>query len=102
MRGEQDRAKHGRNSGHRWPQRRLFVEPLEPRTLLAALPTGFIEISVAQGLSSATAMEFSPNRDLWVLEQTGAVKRFVSGSTTGDIVGDLSSLGLSSIDERGV
>lgn len=47
-------------------------------------------------------MEFAPNGDLWVLEQAGAVKRFRPGSTTADIVGDISNLGLSSVGERGV
>ena len=84
------------------PPRRLLVEPLERRELLATLPAGFTESAIATGLSSATAMEIAPNGDLWVLQQGGAVKRFVPGSTTADIVGNLSSLGLSSSGERGL
>ena len=69
---------------------RLGLERLEDRTTPATLPTGFTEAAVATGLSSATAMEFAPNGDLWVLEQGGAVKRFRPGSTTADLVANLS------------
>jgi len=81
---------------------RLVGEQLEERTLLANLPAGFTEAAVATGLSNATAMEFAPNGDLWVLEQGGAVKRFRSGSTSADVVGNLGALGISSSGERGV
>src|SRR5262245_7339055 len=84
------------------PLRRLFFEPLEQRDLLAGLPAGFTETAVATGLSSATAMEIAPNGDLWVLQQGGVVKRFVAGSTMADIVGNVSSLGLSASGERGL
>lgn len=90
----------GRHTGHR--HRRLAVERLESRALLATLPAGFTEAAVATGLSSATAMEFAPNGDLWVVEQTGAVKRFRPTNTTADVVGDISTLGLSSSGERGL
>src|SRR5262245_48105662 len=82
--------------------RRLIVEPLESRCLLATLPTGFAETPVATGLAEATAMEFAPNGDLWVLEQDGLVKRFRPGSTTTDVVGNISLLGMSSTGERGL
>src|SRR5262245_42492612 len=82
--------------------RRLVMEPLERRELLATLPGGFTESAVATGLSSATAMEIAPNGDLWVLQQGGTVKRFVTGSTTADVVGNLNSLGLNSSGERGL
>jgi glucose/arabinose dehydrogenase len=78
------------------------LEALEDRCVPATLPTGFFESSVAAGLTGATAMELAPNGDLWVLEQTGAVKRFRPGSTTADVVGNLSGLGLDSTGERGV
>ena len=61
--------------------RRLTVEPLERRTLLAALPTGFTETAIAVGINSATAMEIAPNGDVWVLEQGGDVKRFRAGKS---------------------
>jgi glucose/arabinose dehydrogenase len=83
-------------------RRQLFLEPLERRDLLATLPTGFTETAIAAGLSSATAMEIAPNGDVWVLQQGGVVKRFVAGSTTADIVGNVSTLGLSSTGERGL
>jgi glucose/arabinose dehydrogenase len=83
-------------------KRRLILEPLEARALLATLPAGFAETVVASNLSDATAMEIGPNGDVWVLEQGGAVKRFRPGSTTADVVGNLSTLGLSSVGERGV
>src|SRR5262245_2759038 len=89
-----------RSRAHNSP--RLLLEALERRELLAALPPGFSESPLPDGLSSATAMEFAPSGDLWVLEQTGAVKRFRPGSTTADVVGDISTLGLSSIGERGL
>jgi len=82
--------------------RRIAVERLESRAMLASLPTGFTEAAVATGLSNATAMEFAPNGDLWVLEQAGAVKRFRPGNTTADVVGNVSGLGLSSAGERGL
>src|SRR5262245_65474871 len=83
-------------------RRRLLVEALEKRALLATLPSGFVESSVAAGLSGATAMEFAPNGDLWVLEQTGAVKRFRPGSTVADVVGNVSGTGLHAQGERGL
>lgn len=70
--------------------------------MLATLPTGFMEVTVADGVSSGTAMEFAPNGDLWVVEQTGAVKRYRPSSTTADVVGNVSTLGLSSSGERGL
>src|SRR5262245_60543945 len=93
---------HRRSSAERRAFRRLLLEPLENRSLLASLPAGFTETLVAGGLVEATAMEFAPNGDLWVLEQGGAVKRFRPGHTTADVVGNLSTLGLSSVGERGV
>jgi len=80
----------------------LTIETLQPRTLLSTLPPGFVETAVADNLFGATAMEFAPNGDLWVLEQGGLVKRFQPGSTAADVVGDISNLGLSSVGERGV
>ena len=50
-----------------------MFERLEPRLLLTTLPAGFSEAQVTTGLNSATAMEFSPTGELWVLEQAGAV-----------------------------
>lgn len=82
--------------------RTTVLEPLEDRLTPATLPTGFTESAVAAGLSSATAMEFAPNGDLWVVQQGGTVKRFAPGSTAADVVGSVSGLGLSSVGERGL
>lgn len=82
--------------------RRLHLESLERRWLLANLPAGFEEAAIATGLSNATAMEIAPGGDLWVLEQGGAVKRYRPGSTTADVVGRIATLGLSSAGERGL
>src|SRR5262245_58907097 len=81
---------------------RLSVEPLEDRTVPATLPVGFTESVVASGLDGPTAMEISPNGDLWVLQKEGIVKRFVPGSTTGDVVGNLGPLGLTAAGEHGL
>src|SRR5262245_10064140 len=81
---------------------RLVLEFLEDRTTPATLPPGFSETAVATGLSNATAMEFAPNGDLWVLEQTGALKRFRPGSTTADLIANIANLGLDSQGERGL
>jgi glucose/arabinose dehydrogenase len=78
------------------------LELLEDRTVPSTLPAGFSEAAVGTGINSATAMEIAPNGDLWVLEQTGRVLRFHSGSTTPDVVGNLSGLGVDSQNERGV
>jgi hypothetical protein len=51
-------------------RRRLLVEQLERRELLASLPAGFAEAMVAAGLTNATAMELAPGGDVWVLEQS--------------------------------
>lgn len=82
--------------------RALRFEALETRALLATLPASFTEAPIATNLSAATAMEIAPGGDLWVLEQRGLVKRFVSGSTTADVVGDISTLGLDFLGERGL
>src|SRR5436309_2600533 len=66
----------------------LMFETLQPRAMLATLPPGFIEEPVADNLARATAIEFAPNGDLWVLEQGGRVKRFQTGSTAADVIGD--------------
>ena len=58
------------------------VELLEERAMLTTtLPAGFTETTVATGITSPTAMEFSPDGRLWVLEQTGNVKLVRSDGT---------------------
>ncbi|CAK9086093.1 HHIP-like protein 1 [Durusdinium trenchii] len=55
------------------------VEALESRELLAVLPAGFQETRVAEGLSTPTDMEFSPDGRLFVLEKGGRVRIVESG-----------------------
>ena len=93
---------HRRRESSVRQQRRLLLESLESRAMLATLPSGFTEQALATGLSSATAMEIAPNGDVWVLQQGGVVKRFAPGSTTADVVGNVSGLGMSSSGERGL
>ena len=81
---------------------RPSLELLEDRTTPATLPAGFTEVPVATDLTNATAMEFDPNGDLWVLQQSGIVKRFRPGSTSADVVGTLANVGLRSEGERGL
>lgn len=52
------------NRKSRRPSARLRVHRLEDRVAPATLPTGFEEVAIATGLSSATAMEIAPNGDL--------------------------------------
>src|SRR5205809_540339 len=59
---------------HPDPRGPRAVEPLEPRRLLTALPAGFNETTVVSGLPAPSAMEFSPDGRLFVLEQTGDVQ----------------------------
>lgn len=52
------------------------VEPLEGRTLLTTLPSGFAESAYGGGLNRPTAMEFAPDGRLFVAEQgTAGVAR---------------------------
>ncbi len=57
-----------------------FIERLETRTLFAALPTGFSETTIADGIAGPTAMEFAPDGRLFVAEQTGALRVIKNGA----------------------
>ena len=55
---------------------------LQPRTSLNAanlVPPGFTEALVASGLSSPTAMQFSPDGRLFVCEQGGRLRVIADG-----------------------
>jgi glucose/arabinose dehydrogenase len=54
--------------------RSSVIEPLEPRQLLAAVAPGFSERLVAANIPNPTAMQFSPDGRLFVLQQTGQVR----------------------------
>jgi glucose/arabinose dehydrogenase len=56
------------------------MEALEDRFAPATLPPGFSESMVASGLSSATAMELSPDGKLFVTEQAGTMEIWQGGS----------------------
>src|SRR5262245_64947272 len=62
--------------------RRLHVQQLEERLALTDLLPGFSEVTIVSGLSSPTAMDFSPDGRLWALEQGGRVKLVHNDGTT--------------------
>jgi glucose/arabinose dehydrogenase len=50
------------------------------RTQAAAVPGGFVEVPVASGLASPTAMQFAPDGRLFVCEQGGRLRVIKNGS----------------------
>jgi glucose/arabinose dehydrogenase len=58
------------------------IEGLEDRLVLSTLPDGFTESAVVSGLTDPTAMDFSPDGRLFVLEQEGSVKLVHNDGTT--------------------
>ena len=73
-------ARTKRTATTRRPRFRPTLESLEDRLAPANLPTGFTEAAVATGLSSATAMEFSPQGKLFVAEQAGTMEVWQNGT----------------------
>jgi glucose/arabinose dehydrogenase len=74
-----------RSPHRRKPAVRKFppaLECLEDRVTPTNLPAGFTDNVVASGFGGPTAMEFSPDGRLFVLEQGGNVKMIQSGGTT--------------------
>src|SRR4051812_30245844 len=59
---------------------RPFGEPLEERAVPAVLTGGFTETAVASGLTTPTAMEFSPDGRLFVAEQAGTLEVHQDGT----------------------
>src|SRR4029077_9820263 len=57
-------------------------EILEDRLTPTTLLPGFTESTAASGISGPTAMDFSPDGRLWVLEQGGNVKLVHNDGTT--------------------
>jgi|GEM_PF-3037860 len=55
------------------------IEQLEQRLVFSVLPTGFSEAVMASGLTSPTAMEFSPDGKLFVAEQGGTMEVWQNG-----------------------
>src|SRR5262249_49841203 len=66
-----------RKSAYR-PEIEFLEDRLTPTTLLP----GFTESTVASGISAPTAMDFSSDGRLWVLEQAGNVKLVHNDGTT--------------------
>jgi glucose/arabinose dehydrogenase len=62
------------------------------------LPAGFTEALVTSGLSSPTAMEFSPIGELWALEQAGDAHLVRGDGTTHEAL----DLAVNSLGERGL
>ena len=79
--------------------RRLGIQLLEDRLPLTTLPTGFTETLIGSiGISSPTAMEFSPVGELFVLEQGGEATLVLSPTSTHTAL----SLTVDSSGERGL
>src|SRR5262249_27047828 len=57
-------------------------EGLEDRGTPTTLPPGFTDTLVASGINGPTAMEFSPDGRLFVLEQGGNVKLIHNDGTS--------------------
>src|SRR5688572_11584073 len=55
------------------------VESLEQRTLLTSLPPGFSEVQVATGLSTPTAMAFTPDGRMFITQQSGEIRVLKNG-----------------------
>src|SRR5687768_1092357 len=55
------------------------VEEMESRTLLASVPAGFTESTVASGLAGPTAMAVAPDGRVFVAEQGGALRVIKNG-----------------------
>jgi glucose/arabinose dehydrogenase len=69
-----------RNSALVSNRARLRVQRLEDRTVPATLIPGFAEQAAASGLSSPTAMEFSPDGKMFVCEKAGTMEVWENGA----------------------
>src|SRR5918993_1545393 len=62
---------------------RVHVEGLESRRLMAiSLPAQFEETVFADGIDMPISMEFAPDGNLFVLQQTGQIRRVTSAGVT--------------------
>ena len=75
------------------------VEALEARRLLASVPPGFTDGTLASGFSSATSMAFAPDGRLFVTQQTGHVRVVKNGQHLG---APFTAISTDSSGERGV
>lgn len=53
---------------------RCYAEPLERRTLFAAVPAGFVDTTYAASLSNPTSMAFAPDGRLFITQQGGQMR----------------------------
>jgi glucose/arabinose dehydrogenase len=74
------------------------LDALEPRTLLASLPAGFSDTTVASGLDHPVALDFAPDGRVFVTEQKGDVRVIKNGAL---LPTPFVSLDVSSAGERG-
>ena len=75
------------------------VEGLESRRFLTAVPSGFVDSTVVNGLSAPTAMAFAPDGRLFVSEQGGAMRVVKNGSLLAE---PFVTLKVDSAGERGL
>lgn len=59
---------------------KFTIEPLEDRTLLATVPSGFTDTQVAAGLTSPTAMDIAPDGRVFVSQQGGVIRVIKNGA----------------------
>lgn len=83
-------------------RRATICEPVERRTLLATLPSGFTEATVASSLSGATAFDFAPDSKLFVAEQGGTMEVWLNGARQTANFFENTPLSLRSDGERGL
>ena len=63
-----------KSSRRRHVRAHALAEQLEARRLLTALPAGFTEALVADGLGTPTAMAFAPDGRVFIAQQSGEIK----------------------------
>jgi glucose/arabinose dehydrogenase len=68
-----------RNVARKRPARRPAVVELEQRIALTVLPAGFVEDTLAGGLTQPTSMALAPDGRIFVTEQTGSVRVIKNG-----------------------
>jgi glucose/arabinose dehydrogenase len=93
-------TRHLRLANGRLPAALLVCALWDPSTLhAAALPNGFYETAVASGLSSPTAMQFSPDGRLFVCLQGGQLRVIKNGAL---LPAPFLTVSVSSSGERGL
>jgi glucose/arabinose dehydrogenase len=81
------------------PSPRPPFERLEPRTLFAVLPTGYVDTLVAGGLQQPVSVDFAPDGRVFVTEQTDRIRIIKDGQLLAE---PFATLDVSSSGERGV